>query len=296
MAQLPASHPHIPYLGLIPGGFHHGLMIRVTGEMLYHDRFDVEIRAGPILTPSDDINVHLSVRPNEGAIVRNSMISQSWGDEERFGGCPIQHGQRFEILILGELNQFKIAVNGRHFCEFRHRIPLSSARFVHVQGQVKIHSIRLEGDPNTLTPSAPLLTTLTTSMPSYQQAPPQPYQGYQPHHQPHTQYVHPSPYNTFSTTVTAVPSQQQTYPSGQYYYQQPPHQTYYYQPGQPNLSNQPYQQNPSYNTYQTTPHYSSPPKSGSGTKALKYAAGIGGIGLGAYAISKMFDSDGSNSD
>jgi len=293
MAQLPASYPNIPYLGLIPGGLRHGLMIRVTGEMLHHDRFDVEIKSGPVLTPSDDINVHLSVRPNEGAIVRNHMTHHSWGVEERFGGCPIQYGQRFEILLLAETDQFKIAVNGRHFCEFRHRISLSSARFIHVTGQVKIHLIRLEGDPNTMIPTAPTLTSMTTSMPSYQSPPPpqqQHYQqGYHPH-QPHTQYVHPSPYNSFTTTMTAVPSQP-TYPSGQYNYHPP--QTYYHQQ-EPILSNQPYQQFPSYHSYQATQH--SPPKSGSGSKALKYAAGIGGIGLGAYAISRMLDSDGSNSD
>lgn len=46
-------------------------------------------------------------------------------------------------------------MNGRHFCEFRHRVPLSSARFIHVSGSVKIFSIKLEGDPNTVIPSAP---------------------------------------------------------------------------------------------------------------------------------------------
>lgn len=69
----------------------------------------MEIKSGPILTPSDDINVHLSVRPNEGAIVRNHMMHHSWGEiEERYGGCPIQYGQRFEILILAEVDQFKV--------------------------------------------------------------------------------------------------------------------------------------------------------------------------------------------
>lgn len=39
MAQLPASYPSIPYLGAIPGGLYHGLMIRINGEMNHHDRF-----------------------------------------------------------------------------------------------------------------------------------------------------------------------------------------------------------------------------------------------------------------
>lgn len=63
--------------------------------------------------------MHLSVRPNEGAIVRNHLVSQIWGDEERYGGCPIQHGQRFEMLILAETNQFKVRTTAqcRVFCK-----------------------------------------------------------------------------------------------------------------------------------------------------------------------------------
>lgn len=71
-------------------------------------RFDVEIKTGPILHPSDDINMHLSVRPDERAIVRNHLVHQSWGPEERYNGCPINFGQPFEILILAEVDQFKV--------------------------------------------------------------------------------------------------------------------------------------------------------------------------------------------
>lgn len=104
-------------------------MIRITGEMLHHDRFvadsnrifhvfntnnrfcfrfNVDIKTGPVLAPSDDINFHLSVRPNENAIVRNHMVHQTFGPEERYGGCPIHFGQPFEILILAEVEQFKV--------------------------------------------------------------------------------------------------------------------------------------------------------------------------------------------
>lgn len=68
----------------------------------------MELKAGPILQPSDDVNLHLSVRPNEQAIVRNHMVRQSWGPEERLGGCPIGYGQQFEILILAEAEQYKV--------------------------------------------------------------------------------------------------------------------------------------------------------------------------------------------
>lgn len=68
----------------------------------------MDLKTGPVLQPSDDINMHLSVRPNEQAIVRNHMVRQAWGSEERYGGCPIGYGQQFEILILAETEQFKV--------------------------------------------------------------------------------------------------------------------------------------------------------------------------------------------
>lgn len=72
------------------------------------NRFNVDLKTGPVLQPSDDINLHLSVRPNEHAIVRNNLVRQGWGSEERHGGCPIGYGQQFEILILAESDQFKV--------------------------------------------------------------------------------------------------------------------------------------------------------------------------------------------
>lgn len=35
---------NLPYLGAISGGLHHGLMIRITGEMLHHDRFELNFQ------------------------------------------------------------------------------------------------------------------------------------------------------------------------------------------------------------------------------------------------------------
>lgn len=85
------------------------------GEFNIRYRFNVDIKTGPILQPADDVNLHLSVRPNEQAIVRNNMVHQGWGAEERHGGCPIGYGQPFEILILAESDQFKVWLRNFHF-------------------------------------------------------------------------------------------------------------------------------------------------------------------------------------
>lgn len=72
-------------------------------------RFIINIQTGAALEPSDDKNLHLSIRPSERIIVRNHMANRNWGAEERNGGCPIVAGQSFEILILAETDSFKVS-------------------------------------------------------------------------------------------------------------------------------------------------------------------------------------------
>uniref|UniRef100_A0A336KHY2 Galectin n=1 Tax=Culicoides sonorensis TaxID=179676 RepID=A0A336KHY2_CULSO len=146
MATIPIHNPQLPFLGLIPGGLRPGVMLRFRGIVHHEGR--------------DDVALHLSIRPKENVLVRNHYQNRVWGPEERYGGCPIYFGQTYDILVLAEHSQYKIAVNGSHLCTFTHRIPLSRVTFVSVSGQGVIHVIGLENDNNmggsiTSTPSAP---------------------------------------------------------------------------------------------------------------------------------------------
>lgn len=147
MATLPVYSPTIPFLGLVPGGLRPGSMVRIKGVINNHgERCQINIQTGAALNPRDDVVLHLSIRPNESAIVRNTLQSQVWGNEERWGGCPIAYGQQFDVLVLAEANQWKIAINGNHFCTFSHRLPVHTARYVSVGGSCVIHAITSEMD------------------------------------------------------------------------------------------------------------------------------------------------------
>lgn len=144
----------VPYLGLIPSGLRPSQMIRIRGVINQHvmDHIVINIQTGAAISPPDDCNLHLSVRLNENVIVRNDRQRGAWGAvEERYGGCPLARGQTFEVLILAEQQGFKVALNGRHFCEFAHRMPLDRAKFVFIKGELTVQSISIEGD----VPSAP---------------------------------------------------------------------------------------------------------------------------------------------
>lgn len=93
-------------------------------------------------------------------VVRNHYQNYSWGPEERHGHNPIYYNQPFDLLVLAEHSQYKIAINGVHFCTFTHRIPLQRVTFVSVSGEGAIHFIGLEGDsgppPSYIPPVMPI--------------------------------------------------------------------------------------------------------------------------------------------
>uniref|UniRef100_A0A2M4CI55 Galectin n=1 Tax=Anopheles darlingi TaxID=43151 RepID=A0A2M4CI55_ANODA len=147
MATIPVYSPVIPFLGLIPGGLQPGRMIRIKGIIQNHgERCQIHLQTGAALNPRDDCPLHISIRPHEFVIGRNSIQRQVIGAEERHGGCPVRVGESFDLLILAEATQYKLAINGVHFCTFSHRLPLYNVKFISVSGGCVIYSIQSEAD------------------------------------------------------------------------------------------------------------------------------------------------------
>ncbi|XP_055691378.1 galectin-4-like isoform X2 [Lutzomyia longipalpis] len=252
MATIPVYNPLSPFLGLIPGGFRVGQMIRIKGVINYYGhRFQINIQAGPALRPRDDVGLHLSVRPQEHAIVRNTLTNQIWGTEERHGGCPLNPGQHFDILLLAEHSCYKIAINGVHFCAFNHRMSLSRMQFISIEGDVTIHSIIQEGDTSGGAHAHPMPVPAGVPAGGVPVYPPTPYGagGAPPYGS-----IHSAPYA--SAPPAPPPPPYSPYPHGGY--------------GQPGVAYQPKKKS---------------------NKALKYAAGAAGVGAGigltALAISSL---------
>uniref|UniRef100_A0A182JQZ3 Galectin n=1 Tax=Anopheles christyi TaxID=43041 RepID=A0A182JQZ3_9DIPT len=156
MATIPQYSPTLPFLGLIPGGLSPGRMLRIKGIITNHgERCQIYIQSGAAVNPRDDVMLHISIRPYEHAIVRNSIQNQVVGPEERYGGCPIRYGEGFDLLILAEAMQYKIAINGVHFCTFGHRLPLHQAQFISISGGGTIYSILTEADGPGSVPAHP---------------------------------------------------------------------------------------------------------------------------------------------
>ena len=147
----------LPYVGEIEEGLTPGKMVKVQGTVPPDaTRFAINYQLGPGLNPRDDIALHVSPRFREGFITRNHIESMSWGPEENEGPMWIQPGTPFEIIILCEHYCYKIAVNGRHFTEFAHRLPYTKVTHLVIDGEVEINSIFFETIPIGPRPSAPV--------------------------------------------------------------------------------------------------------------------------------------------
>ncbi|XP_041772311.1 galectin-7-like [Anopheles merus] len=138
--MLPIFNPEMPCLGAILGGLQPGKKIIVQGT-LTADRFNINLQYGPEVDPRDDTALHLSIRPGDRRIVRNTYVDQCWQDEERSGGCPISVGEPFTLEISVKDTHYSIRFNDEKYCTFSHRMPFEMVNFIHLGAGASIDSV-----------------------------------------------------------------------------------------------------------------------------------------------------------
>lgn len=148
-------------------------------------RCQIDFKSSPALSSYDEIMFHISIRPRDGVIVRNHLQSGRWGMEERYGPCRVRKNETFEIVILAELQHYKLAINGHHLGVFRHRLPLHLVQFIHVSGDVTVEHILLEQDARSVQEQMFLSQVITPIHMPIQT----------PMHQPPPHFFHPQPHS-----------------------------------------------------------------------------------------------------
>lgn len=175
--EQPILNPQNPYVGTLR--VFPGTLVRVAGRPRPNaTRFAINFQTGPSLNPRDNLALHLSPCFTPPRVIRNSLQNGVWGLEEAWGnGSIVSPHQPFEIIILAEPDQFKIAINGAHYCEFRHRIPYQQITHLTIDGDVDIERISVtsssfapQPQPAIYQPSAP--SSNTTPYPPYPSAVP----------------------------------------------------------------------------------------------------------------------------
>lgn len=125
-----------------------GTIIQIRGDVPNHSgRFEIDVQDGPGVQPGN-MQLHFNPRfddPHtpEPVVVRTNRHCGGWGNEERHGGSPFRRGESFEIIILVEDSEFKVAVNGRHFTEFQHRTDFHEGNHISIAGDVNIHLVNI---------------------------------------------------------------------------------------------------------------------------------------------------------
>ncbi|XP_060554657.1 galectin-5-like [Ruditapes philippinarum] len=137
--------------------FRHRLGCLYPGKMIFisgipspsSSRFSINLKS--VGGQSKSNAFHFDVRFDYGnchnEIVRNANINGSWGQEEKSLSCPFPFRQNafFEMIILVDKSSFKVAVNGEHILEFRHRFPIENIDKLVIKRDVRITMIRIQG-------------------------------------------------------------------------------------------------------------------------------------------------------
>ncbi|XP_069476637.1 galectin-3-like [Ambystoma mexicanum] len=135
----PAMPLKVPFELPLPSGMMPRLLITIQGSPNKNcHRFTLDFKR------KHDIALHYNVRFDENpkVIVRNSMINDRWGQEERQAPkFPFEIGKPFQIQCLCERDCFKFAVNGEHLLQFNHRMKeLNEVTALSIHGDVTLTS------------------------------------------------------------------------------------------------------------------------------------------------------------
>lgn len=144
----PIFNPAVPLTTAVSGGLHDGKMIFISGIPTGRNRFTIYLQEGT--SSNADVGLVFDVRFNFGSsidtIVRNHRCRALWGqDERKIPHFPFKGKTQFEILILCEKSQFKVAVNNQHFITFKHRLmPFARFNMLVINGDVSLNQVRFQ--------------------------------------------------------------------------------------------------------------------------------------------------------
>ncbi|XP_050806406.1 galectin-8 isoform X2 [Gopherus flavomarginatus] len=131
----------VPYIARLNSALRPGRTVAIKGEVNKNSNsFAVNLKS----SDSKDIALHLNPRMKTNVFVRNSYLSDSWGEEEKdVTNFPFSPGMYFELLIFCDVHQYKVAVNGVHILEYKHRFKqLEKINILEVTGDIQLLDVR----------------------------------------------------------------------------------------------------------------------------------------------------------
>ncbi|KAG9261560.1 verrucotoxin subunit beta-like [Astyanax mexicanus] len=127
----------------LPNGLSDQTVITIRGQVKPKaDKFSINLHK------DNHIAFKFNPRFNEGGkqvIVRNSLIGNDWGSEERhLSYFPFKPGEPFEMKILCTHSEFRVKVDKKDLLSYRHRIrEIDQIKKLTVQGDVLIRMLSI---------------------------------------------------------------------------------------------------------------------------------------------------------
>lgn len=151
------NNPPNPYVG--PCKVYDGTLLTINGKARINAvEFNINLQTGYQINPRDDVALIIRVNFANPRIIRSTIQNQQFGSIEDFGDARcLNPYEPFEFKILNQEREgrFMIAINGQHFCEYRHRIPTPAISCLAIDGDLDIHRISISSpDPQPI-PAAP---------------------------------------------------------------------------------------------------------------------------------------------
>ncbi|KFQ56777.1 Galectin-8, partial [Nestor notabilis] len=131
----------VPYVKKLDTALRLGCIVAIKGEVNKNPKsFTVNLKS----SDSKDIALHLNPRMKNKDFIRNSYLHDSWGEEEKeIANFPFSPGIYFELVIFCDSHEFKVAVNGVHALEYKHRFKqLDKINIVEIMGDIQLLDVR----------------------------------------------------------------------------------------------------------------------------------------------------------
>ncbi|XP_023869125.1 galectin-9 isoform X2 [Salvelinus sp. IW2-2015] len=127
----------VPYKNIMAGGLYPGRNITIQGVVNHNaDKFCINLRF------NSGVAFHFNPRFNENVVVRNSLLKEQWGPEERTGGMPFYRGQPFTMIIMCDTQCYRVMVNGALMFSYNHRHFLfQQIDILEVEGDVSLSAV-----------------------------------------------------------------------------------------------------------------------------------------------------------
>ncbi|XP_047988327.1 tectonin beta-propeller repeat-containing protein isoform X1 [Leguminivora glycinivorella] len=132
----------------LDNNFPPGTSLKIVGSLFDEvGRFHVNLQ-GPevkkqrhkIETEVTEVHFHFNVRFDENTVVCNTKTSGNWGLEERYD-LPLAPGQEFTINIICIREGFKVFVNEKKVCFYRHRLTPDSITSAQILGPMRVYTM-----------------------------------------------------------------------------------------------------------------------------------------------------------